>query len=116
MFESNSGLLYSKFDAPEPELPIADEPEEITIPSHKRKKRGRKPLPKSLPRIEVIHRLKEKDRLCQCGCIKSRIGEEISEQLEYIPARVQVIKNIRYKYACKNCEGTEVGINLLFHM
>ena len=36
-----------------------------------------------------------------------RIGEEISEQLDYIPARMQVIRNIRYKYACKNCEGVE---------
>jgi transposase len=95
------------FDIPEPELPIADEPEEITIPAHKRKKRGRKPLPENLPRIEVIHDLKEQDKLCKCGCLKSRIGEEISEQLDYIPAKVQVIKNIRYKYACKNCEGTE---------
>ena len=65
------------------------------------------PLPENLPRVEVIHDLKEQDKLCKCGCLKSRIGEEISEQLDYIPARVQVIKNIRYKYACKNCEGTE---------
>jgi transposase len=100
-------IQLSLFDMPEPELPIADEPEEITIPAHKRKKRGRKPLPASLPRIEVIHDLKEEDKLCPCGCLKSRIGEEVSEQLDYIPARVQVIKNIRYKYACKNCEGTE---------
>ncbi|WP_304511827.1 IS66 family transposase zinc-finger binding domain-containing protein, partial [Desulfobacula sp.] len=95
------------FGIPEPELPVADEPEETIITSHKRKKRGRRPLPANLPRIEVIHQLKEEDRLCKCGCIKSRIGEEISEQLDYIPAKVQVIKNIRYKYACKNCEGTE---------
>jgi len=100
-------IQLSLFDMPEPELPIADEPEEITIPAHKRKKRGRKPLPASLPRIEVIHDLKEEDKLCPCGCLKSRIGEDVSEQLDYIPARVQVIRNIRYKYACKNCEGTE---------
>jgi len=95
------------FDIPEPEFPIAKEPEEIIVPSHTRKKRGRKPLPANLPRIEVIHDLEKEDKLCQCGCIKSRIGEEISEQLDYIPAKVQVIKNIRYKYACKNCEGVE---------
>jgi transposase len=31
----------------------------------------------------------------------------VSEQLDYIPAKVRVIRNIRYKYACKNCEGVE---------
>ena len=31
----------------------------------------------------------------------SRIGQETSEQLDVIPAKVQVIRHIRYKYACK---------------
>jgi transposase len=35
----------------------------------------------------------------------SRIGEEVSEQLDIIPAKIQVIRNIRPKYACKQCEG-----------
>ena len=33
-----------------------------------------------------------------------RIGEESSEQLEIIPAKIQVIQNVRFKYACKQCE------------
>jgi transposase len=96
------------FDTSEDELPITDEPdEEIEIPSHKRKKPGRKPLPDDLPRIDVEHDLTKEEKQCQCGCIKSRIGKEISEQLDIIPAKMQVIRNIRYKYACKNCEGVE---------
>ena len=97
----------SLFDMPEPELPILEEPETVTITEHTRKKRGRKPLPADLPRIDVVHELSENERQCDCGCLKDKIGEEVSEQLDYIPAKVRVIRNIRYKYACKNCEGVE---------
>ena len=97
----------SLFDIPEPQLAVSEEPEETIISSHTRKKRGRKPLPANLPRVEVIHELTEEERQCACGCLKSRIGQEVSEQLDYIPAKVRVIRNIRYKYACKKCEGVE---------
>lgn len=97
----------SLFDIPEPELSIVEDSGETKVTSHTRKKTGRQPLPANLPRVDVIHDLDEKDKLCQCGCSKSRIGQEISEQLDYIPAKAQVIRNIRYKYACKNCEGVE---------
>lgn len=97
----------SLFDMPEPECPILEEPEETKVESHTRKKRGRKPLPENLPRVEIIHELTEKERQCGCGCLKSCSGQEVSEQLDIIPAKMQVIRNIRYKYACKNCEGVE---------
>lgn len=41
--------------------------------------------------------------------MKERIGEEVSKQLDIIPAKIQVIRNIRPKYVCKNCEGVESG-------
>ncbi|MCG8614686.1 MAG: transposase, partial [Desulfobacterales bacterium] len=97
----------SLFDMPEPELPILEEPEIVTIDEHTRKKRGRKPLPAELPRVDVVHELSEEERQCNCGCPKDRIGQEVSEQLDYIPAKVRVIRNIRYKYTCKHCEGVE---------
>jgi transposase len=81
--------------------------DEITVPAHKRKKRGRKPLPEALPRVEVIHDLPEDEKVCACGSQLSKIGEEVSEKLDYIPAKLQVIRHIRYKYACKSCEGVE---------
>ena len=81
--------------------------ETIVIPAHARKKRGRKALPKDLPRIDVIHDLSEEEKQCGCGQIKSCIGEEVSEKLDYIPARLQVERHIRLKYACENCEGVE---------
>ena len=97
----------SLFDIPEPECPLLEEPEVTTVESHTRKKRGRKPLPVNLPRVEVIHELSEEERQCGCGCLKMYSGQEVSEQLDIIPAKIQVIRNIRYKYACKNCEGVE---------
>jgi len=101
----NEGLQASLFDEAEEVEEQASK--EIIVPSHTRKKPGRKPLPKELPRIEVVHDLTEEEKLCACGCIKSRIGEEVSEKLDIIPAKIQVIRNIRLKYACKNCEGVE---------
>ncbi len=62
----------------------------IVIAAHARKKRGRKALPNDLPRIDIIHDLSEEDKQCGCGQRKSCIGEEISEKLDYIPARLQV--------------------------
>ena len=79
----------------------------ITVPAHTRQKPGRKPLPDNLPRIEVIHDLSEEEKRCNCGCQMSKIGEEVSEKLDIIPAQIQVVRHIRYKYACKNCEGVE---------
>jgi transposase len=79
----------------------------VVIATHSRKKRGRKALPKDLPRIDVIHDIDEEQKQCGCGQRKSCIGEEISEKLDYIPARLQVERHIRLKYACKSCEGVE---------
>ena len=89
----------------------AVEAETAEVPAHRRRKRGRKPIPPELPRVEIIHDLTEEQKACGCGATLSRIGEEISEQLDIIPAQIQVLKHIRYKYACKACEGigTEGG-------
>ena len=79
----------------------------IDIPAHRRRKKGRKPLPGDLPRIDIIHDLSEDEKQCGCGARLSRIGEDISEKLDYVPAQIRVERHIRYKYACKNCEGVE---------
>lgn len=85
-----------------------EEPEPVTVvSSHTRKKRGRKPLPETLPRVDVIHDIPEEEKHCACGCEMKRIGEDVSEKLDMVPAKIQVIRHIRYKYACKNCEGSE---------
>ena len=81
------------------------EDEEIEVQSHTRKKQPiRRPLPAYLPREIVMHDLLEADKICDCGAHLVRIGEEISEQLKYIPAKVSVIQHVRPKYACKPCQ------------
>ena len=81
--------------------------DKIVIAAHVRKKRGRKPLPKDLLRVEIIHDLSEGEKQCACGARLSRFGEEVCEKLDYVPARLRVERHIRYKYACKSCEGVE---------
>jgi len=96
------------FNEPEQETlgaaPV-DEPE-IEVPAHVRKKPGRKPLPASLPRVRIEHDLPDEEKHCHCGCDLTRIGEETSEQLDIIPAKVRVLQHVRFKYACKACEET----------
>lgn len=79
---------------------------DISVPAHTRKKGGRKPLPEYLPRIDKVHDLEDDEKVCPCGCELTRMGEAVSEQLDYIPAQVHVIRNIRLKYACPECEET----------
>ncbi len=65
---------------------------------------GRKPLPASLPRKRVVHDIPPEQRLCpDCGDERQPIGEEVREQLEYVPASLLVLQHVRPKYACVAC-------------
>ena len=70
----------------------------------KPKGHGRKPLPASLPRKQILHDVAPQDRACpECGEERRKIGEEVREQLEYVPASLLVLQHVRPKYACKRC-------------
>jgi len=92
------------FNEAEQEVEAAPDEPETFVPAHSRRKPGRRPLPESLPRVRVEHDLPEMEKHCACGCRLTRIGEDVSEQLDIIPARVQVLQHVRFKYACKACE------------
>jgi transposase len=62
----------------------------------------RQALPASLPRIEHHHEIPETH--CACGQAMKRIGEEVSEQLDCVPAQFFVLRHIRGKYACACCQ------------
>ena len=68
-----------------------------------RTKAVRRPLPDHLPRETVVH---EPATLCTCcGPGKlARLGEDVTEVLEKIPARLKVIRHVRPRYACRVCE------------
>lgn len=74
------------------------------VQSYERQRGGRRKLPSHLKRVRLEHDLLESDKVCTCGCGEMiRIGEEISEQLDIIPAEVYVLEHVRFKYACKQC-------------
>ena len=68
-----------------------------------RRPTGRRPLPRSLPRQRVEIDVPAADKQCACGHAKQRIGESVSEKLEYVPASLRVIETVRWKYACPHC-------------
>ena len=60
-------------------------------------------LPKELERIERVIEPERTD--CPCGCGEMiRIGEDRTERLDIVPAKLRVIVTVRPKYACRNCE------------
>ncbi len=77
----------------------------IDVQNYTRKKHPvRKPIPKDISREIVIHDIAENEKMCGCGAHLVRIGEEITEKLKYIPAKLSVIQYVRPKYACKPCQ------------
>lgn len=99
--------LPTLFDLGEAEAgadPVEAEPGPAPQP-HPRNGHGRRKLPKDLRRQRVEHDLPAEAKTCAaCGCAKERIGEEVSEHLDFEPASVFVVEHVRFKYACKHCE------------
>jgi transposase len=62
----------------------------------------RKPLPDHLPREEAVH---EPCCTCpNCGGAMRRLGEDVTEVLEFVPASFKVIRHVRPKLSCRVCE------------
>ena len=62
----------------------------------------RRPLPDHLPRERIVH-----EPACNCpdcGAAMRKIGEDLSEVLDYVPASFRVIRHVRPKLACPQCE------------
>jgi transposase len=78
--------------------------EEESPSPKKRKARQPRVLPKDLPVEEVLHDIPEVDKTCACGHDRHCMGEEITEQLKFIPAKLVIMRHIRPKYGCRGCE------------
>jgi transposase len=85
--------------AAEAEQPGSTDPETRSSPSRPR----RKPLPEDLPR-EIITYMPEHECCPDCGGQLRQFGEDVSEQLERIPATYKVIRHVRPKFACGDCD------------
>jgi transposase len=71
--------------------------------------RGRKQLPQHLKRERIEHDLPAEAKHCHdCAQDLRRLGEEVSERYEYVPAQMKVIEEVCLKYACA-CRITTAG-------
>jgi transposase len=87
-----------------PEAAPQIEPLPKAQPQRRCRPHGRRRLPENLPRSEQHHELTAAQRVCAgCGGMRSDIGVDRSEQLEYQPASLRVIEHIVHKYACTCC-------------
>lgn len=85
--------------APLPQPPAATASKPVKTPH------GRRQFPDDLPRTRIEHDLPEDQKACPCcGKARCKIGEEVTEKLEYVPAKVIVLQNVQFKYACQYCE------------
>ncbi|KFX64003.1 transposase [Burkholderia sp. K24] len=64
----------------------------------------RKPLPEHLPREIQTHLPESAGKCAQCGGLMKSLGEDVAEQLEYVPASFRVIRHVRPKFACVCCD------------
>jgi transposase len=81
----------------------ATRPSSTQTDSKRRSRPARKPLPEDIPR-EVVTHLPAHNCCPDCGGTLRQFGEDISEQLERIPASFKVIRHVRPKFACAGCE------------
>jgi transposase len=112
-------LLFNEVESAVAEDPTApqdltSEPVPTSPQAPKSKKRGRRqPIPEHIARVDRVIDLKPEEKRCStpdCDCEMQLIGEEISESLDYMPAKVVAMRTRRPKYACPKCEENGVKV------
>lgn len=73
--------------------------------SSRKRGHGRRRIPETIKRLTLEYGLPPEQRTCSCGQLCERIGEETSEQLDWVPSSLIVLQHVRIKYACQACEG-----------
>lgn len=91
-------LTLEDLEASLSELPARPQ----VVPKEAPEKPARRPLPAHLPRQEIVH---QTACACpECGGALRPLGEDVSEMLEYVPGRYQVIRHVRPKLSCALCQ------------
>jgi transposase len=103
--DPNQQMLFDLLGAALEERQGASQaPAKNTCPKPSRRN-GRVPLPPHLPRERIEYHPSEQDLQCPvCGQRKEAMGEEVTEQLDYVPASFIVRQHVRVKYTCKTCQ------------
>ena len=92
-------LIDTDIAAIEAELQALQTPSVATETTQEPKRTA---LPPEFPRTLIHH---EPDNShCQCRCALKRIGEDVSEKLDYTPGVFTVERHIRGKWVCDDCE------------
>jgi transposase len=100
----NQPLLFPELAAAAPSDTTVSPPSPTTEQAPpKRRGHGRHGLNPKLRRDRRVYVLDDNERRCPCGGLCDKFAEEISEQLDYIPASLFVIEHVRTKYACPQC-------------
>jgi transposase len=98
--------LFDGIDLPDDEAPTPVEPPTPETPTPTRRKgHGRRCKPTDLPRRPEVIDLSDAEKVCPCcHATKIRIGQIVSERLDYQPMALFVRELIRPTYACRTCE------------
>lgn len=81
-----------------------DETASAKAPEEKTRRRGRKPLSEGPPRRDVEHLPAEGCACRACGGALRKVGEDVTEILEYRPGRFEVVRHVRPAFSCRTCE------------
>src|SRR5271169_395954 len=107
-FQSDDPRQHTLFEVSDEGAQPFDEKEaENEVGGEKKKRRGhgRRPLPQFLPRKRVEYPLLPSELGCPgCGQLRQKISQEVTEQLEYVPASLFVIEHVQFTYACLCCQ------------
>jgi transposase len=90
-------------DAPAAAVPDGGDAGSADEEQPDRRKPARRPLPDHLPRETVEHGAD----VCACpacGGTLRRLAEDVTEVLDYVPGRFQVIRHVRPRWSCRSCE------------
>jgi transposase len=83
------GLELEALRRADEKAPPREQPKRASLPAH-------------LPRTEIRH--EPDSTTCACGCAMKRIGEDVSEKLDYTPGVFSVERHVRGKWACARCQ------------
>jgi len=97
--------LAAQDEAGDADTPAAThDADPIAVPAHTRARGKRSALPAHLPRVVVAHELADEEQVCpHDGTRLERFGEQTSEQLDIVPAKIQVLQHVRATYRCPCC-------------
>lgn len=82
--------------------------------TRKQRERTMDTLPDNLPVETVEHTLPPEDQNCpKCGNALHVMGQDIREEIKIVPAKVVLVRHIRYTYACRDCAKNDVQVPII---